>query len=118
MGHKWFFSILLVLLLLNLVACQGGQSTLKSSPDLARFADGGRMTIAWDSNTEPNLGGYMVFYGTSAKKYTKSVDVGKATEYTLTNLIKGKTYYIAVIAYSSISSARSQFSEEVSGVAK
>ena len=118
MGHRWGFPILLVLLLLNLVACQGGQATRKSRPDLARSGDGGRITIAWDSNAEPNLGGYMVFYGTSPKEYTKSVNVGRANEYTLTDLIKGKTYYIAVIAYSSTSAARSEFSKEVSGVAK
>ncbi len=118
MGQKWFFHILLVLLLFSLVACQGGQATRKSNPKLAQPAEKGSITIAWDPNSEPNLGGYRVFYGTSPKKYTNSVDVKSATKYTLTNLIKGKKYYIAVIAYSSNSSVRSGYSKEVSGVAK
>jgi hypothetical protein len=118
MGQKWFFPILLVLLLLNLVTCQGNQTTRKSTSDLARSAEKGSITIAWDPNSESNLGGYKVFCGTSPGKYTYSVNVGKVTKYTLTNLVKGKTYYIAVVAYLSNSSVKSGFSKEVSGVAK
>ena len=126
MKLRWLFSILSALLLLSVIACQGTRITCKSSGDLS-VSNGGSITIAWDSNTEPNLGGYRVFYGTSPGKYKDCVDVGKATEsapaaikYTLTNLVKGKRYYIAVIAYSTydISYKRSGFSNEVSAVAE
>ena len=30
------------------------------------------VTVAWDANTEPNLAGYVVFYGTSSGIYPYS----------------------------------------------
>jgi hypothetical protein len=94
MKLRWVFSILSALLLLSVIACQGARITCKSSADLLR-SNGGSITIAWDSNTEPNLGGYRFFYGTSPGAYKNCVDVGRATEsapaaikYTLTDLVK------------------------------
>lgn len=123
MKLRWVFSILSALLLLSVIACQGARITCKSSADLSG-SNGGSITIAWDSNTEPNLGGYRVFYGASPGKYKNCVDVGKATEaspgvtkYILTNLGKGKRYYIAVIAYSTYD-ILGGFSNEVSAVAE
>ena len=126
MKRKWVIAILSPLFI-SIIACQAGRITCKSSADFAGSAEGGGITIAWDSNTEPTLGGYRVYYGTSPGKYRNCVDVGKATEsppgvtqYTLTNLVKGKRYYIAVIAYPSydVSYNRSGFSNEVKGAAK
>jgi len=57
MRQRWVIPILLLLLLLHLAACQGGQATRKTSPNLAHSAEKGSITIAWDSNSEPNLGG-------------------------------------------------------------
>jgi hypothetical protein len=42
---------------LTFSSCQGGQATRKTSPNLAHSAEKGSITIAWDSNSEPNLGG-------------------------------------------------------------
>jgi len=127
MRRKLIFSILSAFLLLSLIACQGTRFICKSSADLAGSASGGRITIAWDSNTEPNLRGYRVFYGTSPGKYRHCVDVGKAAEsapsgvkYTLSGLVKGERYYIAVIAYPSNEAlvGTSGYSNEVNSVAK
>ncbi len=37
------------------------------------------VTLAWDANTEPNLTGYVVLYGTSSGIYPYSQDVGNVT---------------------------------------
>jgi hypothetical protein len=34
-----------------------------------------QVTLAWDANTEPDLAGYKVHYGTASGSYTTSVDV-------------------------------------------
>ncbi len=55
--------------------------------------------LAWDANTESDLAGYKIFYGTAVRSYSHSIDVGNATEYTLTDLEEGVTYYMAATAY-------------------
>ncbi len=124
MNRKYRFFILSVLLLLGIIACQGTKIICKSSADLANPANRGTVSLQWNSNTEPKLEGYRVYYGTSPGKYKSCVDVGKATEstpgivrYTLTSLDKGKRYYIAIIAYDSLHTS-SGFSKEVSAEAK
>ena len=57
------------------------------------------VTLQWDANTEPDLKGYKIYYGTSSRNYTHSVDVGNVTTYQLTDLTEDQTYYIAVTAY-------------------
>ena len=42
------------------------------------------VTLQWDRNTEPDLRGYLVKWGTSSHVYTQSVDVGNNTTYTVT----------------------------------
>lgn len=124
MKPKWEFSVLSVLLLISVVGCQGAKITCKNSSDPASSADGGMITIAWDSSTDPKLVGYRVFYGTSPGKYRNCIDVGKGTKsspkvikYTLTGLIRGKRYYIAIIAYDTFNN-QSEFSKEISAEAK
>jgi hypothetical protein len=75
-----------------------------------------QIRIAWDPNTEPDVAGYKIYYGTSSKSYTGSVDVGNVTSCTLKGFKKGETQYIAVTAYNS-SGSESGYSSEVSGVA-
>lgn len=75
-----------------------------------------QIRIAWDPNTEPDVAGYKIYYGTSSKSYTGSADVGNVTSCTLKGLKKGETQYIAVTAYNS-SGSESGYSSEVSGVA-
>src|SRR5213594_2938347 len=72
-----------------------------------------QVTLAWDPNTEPDIAGYKVYYGTSSGSYQFSVDVGNLTSYTLSGLLDGRIYYFAATAYNS-SLGESGFSDEVS----
>jgi hypothetical protein len=69
-------------------------------------------TLAWDSNTESDLAGYRIHYGTVSGRYTTSIDVHNVTSYTLTGLTEGQTYYLAASAYDT-SGNSSGFSNEV-----
>jgi len=62
-------------------------------------AYGAAVTLAWDANTEDDLAGYKIHYGTTSHSYSQSIDVGDVTEYTLAELDDGVTYYIAATAY-------------------
>jgi hypothetical protein len=76
-----------------------------------------QMTLAWDPNTEPDLRGYKVYYGTSSGTYGVPLYVRNVTDYTLTGLTEGQVYYIAVTAYDK-SGNESVYSNEVSGAAR
>ena len=70
-----------------------------------------QVTLAWDANTESNIAGYILYYGTSSRNYASSVDVKNATQYTLKNLTEGQTYYFAASAYDTGNNKSSYSSE-------
>ena len=74
-------------------------------------ADAAQVTMAWDKNTEPDIAGYKLYYGTSSRAYDYIRDVGNSTTYTISGLDEGATYYFAVTAYNN-SGQESDFSEE------
>jgi hypothetical protein len=82
---------------------------------LPRLAAAGSLSIAWDANTESDLAGYLVHYGTQPGAYSDVIDAGKQTSVTIPNLTGGQRYYVAVKAYNA-SGAGSTFSAEVSAV--
>lgn len=71
-----------------------------------------QISIAWDANTEPDLSGYRVYYGTSSGQYTTSVDVGNNTHCVISGLAPGVTYYFAATAYDTEGN-ESGFSDEI-----
>lgn len=73
----------------------------------------GEAILSWNANSEPDLAGYKVYYGTSSQDYGIPIDVGNFTSHTLTGLTKGTTYYFAITAYDT-SSNESDFSVELS----
>ena len=75
-------------------------------------AYGAAVTLAWDANTEDDLAGYKIHYGTASHSYSQSIDVGDVTEYTLEDLDDGVTYYLAATAYD-IDNNQSAYSEEL-----
>jgi hypothetical protein len=74
----------------------------------------GDAIVSWDPNTEPDLAGYTIHYGTSSGAYSVAVAVGLTTSYTVTGLNAG-TYYFAVTAENT-SGAGSDYSNEGSKV--
>jgi len=79
---------------------------------LPHFVWAAQIKLAWDANTESDLAGYKVYYGSGSRSYGSSIDVGKVTAHTLTGLTEGQTYYIAVTAYNK-SYSESGYSNEV-----
>lgn len=69
--------------------------------------------LEWDASDSTGVSGYKVYYGTQSGNYTSSADAGLQTNYTLTGLADGQTYYVATTAYDS-SGAESDFSNEIS----
>jgi hypothetical protein len=80
---------------------------------LAPAAHAATAALSWDANTEPDIGGYIAFWGTSPGSYDNQADVGNVTSYPITGLSEGTTYYFAVKAYDT-STNTSAFSAEVS----
>ena len=54
------------------------------------------VTLAWDANSEPDLAGYKIHYGTSPGNYQFVEDVGNVTQATL-DIQSGS--YVAATAY-------------------
>ena len=83
---------------------------------LAQYVFAVQIRLAWDANSESDLAGYKVYYGTSSKSYINSMDVGDQNTFALTGLIQGQSYFIVVTSYDT-SANESGYSSEVSGVA-
>ncbi len=64
-----------------------------------RPAAAAQVTLAWDPNTEADLAGYRIHYGTVAGNLSNHIDVKKVTSYTVSGLTAGQTYYFAASAY-------------------
>lgn len=69
-------------------------------------------TVSWDANTENDLSGYKIYYGTSSGSYDDVLDVSNTTSFLINNLVIGTTYFFVVTAYD-FSGNESSFSSEV-----
>ena len=71
--------------------------------------------LAWFANSESDIAGYRLYFGTTSGTYDQVRDV--VTPYlAITGLTDGVVYYFAVTAYN-LAGAESDFSNEVSMVA-
>ena len=77
---------------------------------------GASLNLAWNANTETDLSGYRIYYGTSSGNYTSVKEPGKVTSYALSDLNEGTRYYITMSAFDT-SLNESQKSAEITGVA-
>jgi hypothetical protein len=68
--------------------------------------------LAWDASTDPAVAGYRLYEGAASRVYTNTMDVGKATIGTVSNLVGGVTYYFAVTDYDT-NGLESDYSSEV-----
>jgi hypothetical protein len=65
----------------------------------ASAAAAASVSLAWNANSESNIAGYRLQYGTTSGVYPNSLDVGKVTTATADGLNPGDTYYFVVVAY-------------------
>ena len=70
------------------------------------------ITVQWLPNSESDLAGYRLHYGTASRLYSQFIKVGLTTAYSLKNLKGGYEYFFAVSAYDSTGN-ESLLSEEV-----
>lgn len=110
-----------------LLGCGGGGSepaqggTPGSGTPSTPPAVTGTITVGWGANGEPDLAGYKVYYGTTTGVYVQAkgsgLNAGLVTEYAISGLKAGTTYFVAVTSYDR-SGNESNYSAQVSGVAK
>jgi cell division septation protein DedD len=58
-----------------------------------------QVTIKWDQNTEADIAGYHLLYGTVPGSFNELLDVPAGTSAVVSNLADGGVYYFAVTAY-------------------
>jgi hypothetical protein len=83
--------------LMSLSLCLGAQS----------------VTLAWDASSDTSIAGYKLRYGTSSGNPSQTIDVGKTTTQTVSNLNDATTYFFTVTAYNT-AALESQPSNEIS----
>jgi uncharacterized repeat protein (TIGR01451 family) len=74
------------------------------------------ISLAWNANTDPDLAGYQIAWGSSPGSHPNLIDAGNVTASTVTGLTTGNTYYFVVQAYDRARNFSGN-SSEVSGVA-
>ena len=75
----------------------------------------GEILLEWDLDDDPNIAGYIVYWGTTSRIYSDSVDVGKHNDFAISGLDDGRSYYFSVTAYDWVRN-ESGFSSEVYSV--
>jgi len=70
------------------------------------------VTVSWNPNSEPDIAGYHLHYGTAAAPFSTTIDL-KTTTTTVSDLTDGFTYTFAVTAYNT-AGAESVYSEPIS----
>ncbi len=84
---------------------------------MASLVQGAEVKLAWTPNSETNLAGYKIYYGTASRDYTTIIDVGNPEAVdnqiivTLSGFSPGITYYYAATAYDE-DSFESDYSDE------
>jgi PKD repeat protein len=74
-------------------------------------AHAGDVVLSWSASSG-DITGYRIYYGTNPGDYTNNIDVGNVTQYKISGLQEGNTYYFVARAYND--SGESDNSNEVS----
>ena len=79
---------------------------------IAGIAQAATVQVTWNPNTEPDLAGYKIYYGTASGVYGDPIDVGNVTGHVMEITPQhGATYYFALTAYDT-SGNESGYSDE------
>lgn len=78
---------------------------------LADAGGGGTLTAAWQPNSEPDLAGYKLLWGTSSRTYSDSVLLGRVTTHDISGLVNGTRYHATVVAIDSAGHESGEASE-------
>lgn len=97
---------------LNLKAIRALLLTLCLVPLFFPKVQAAALTLYWNANSESDLAGYRVYYGTVAAPYSSSVQVTSPSA-TINSLATGVTYAFAVTAYNT-AGGESGFSQPLS----
>ncbi len=111
---KWSIFLTLFLTCLFLYGCgEDNEEATKFYPaNVPVTSQADSVVLAWDANTERDLGGYKVYYGRETGKYSRLIDVGNTTSCSISGLSTG-TWYFAITALDH-SGNESDYSNEVS----
>ena len=72
------------------------------------------VTLAWDPSPGTNaVAYYNIYYGPTSRTYTNTAFAGTNTTITISNLVRGSTYYFAATAVGT-NNLESEYSSEVS----
>lgn len=71
------------------------------------------VVLGWETDPDPAVVGYNLYYGAASRYYTNVVSVGPVTNTTISGLRQGVTYFFAVVAYT-WDGLQSDYSAEVS----
>lgn len=83
---------------------------------LGNVAASTSVSLEWDQNSEPNVAGYKLYYGTASGVYSKTINAGNSTTVTVPDLETGTTYFFAVTAYDGTGSESSPSNEVVHNI--
>jgi hypothetical protein len=72
--------------------------SMPSGFDVVNVGDGMSLYLSWDENSENDLAGYNIYYGTQPGIYDSLKTVTSAGD-TLQGLLEGTTYYLAISAF-------------------
>lgn len=56
------------------------------------------IALAWAASTSPGVTGYRIYYGLDGENLTNTLDVGDVNSASISGLVAGQTYYLAVVA--------------------
>lgn len=74
--------------------CLIASSSFAADPTIYKFGTN-RVTLLWDQNTEPELAGYIVYWGLASRNYPNKTDVGNVTSYPVVLPGDGMYYFAA-----------------------
>jgi hypothetical protein len=89
-ARRFELAVVLAVLLTSLTASITQASTSPAT---------GSVTLAWDPSSDPAVAGYRLYQGVVSQTYTNKLECGKTTSVTVSNLVRGMTYYFAVTDY-------------------